>query len=343
MQDWWIIAVIGVVAGTMGLTALIRTLAIRYRIVDSPDGERKRHGRDVALLGGVSVGITFFAALWIVELTTGLFTTGMISRMELTGFTAAGALLLAYGIADDIKALRPRWSLLVSIAAALIVVASGIEISKVSNPLGGQISLIPIISDALVFLWIILMIYSMKLLDGVDGLVTGMGTIASFVIAFLALTALYFQPDVALMAFLFAGALVGFLAFNYPPATMFLGESGSVLIGFVIAVFAVIAGSKVATALLVVGLPAIDMFAVITHRLKRRNPLMKGDRLHLHFKLQDRGFKDESILFIYWATCLAFGLSTLIFESWQKLIALSVLLIATAIGIIVVSSKPYAK
>jgi UDP-N-acetylmuramyl pentapeptide phosphotransferase/UDP-N-acetylglucosamine-1-phosphate transferase len=170
-----------------------------------------------------------------------------------------------------------------------------------------------------------------------------MGTIASFVIAFLALTALYFQPDVALMAFLFAGALVGFLAFNYPPATMFLGESGSVLIGFVIAVFAVIAGSKVATALLVVGLPAIDMFAVITHRLKRRNPLMKGDRLHLHFKLQDRGFKDESILFIYWATCLAFGLSTLIFESWQKLIALAVLLIATAIGIIVVSSKPYAK
>ena len=339
MQDWWIWVAIGTVAISLISTALVRKVALATEITDVPDGLRKLHKEKRALLGGVAITLVFFSVLWLVEWQTGFFTTGMITRQHLLGVTLAAGILLVHGVIDDKRALAPKWSILATVAASLVVVLFGIEVSKITNPLGSYFSISSFVSDILVFMWIMLLIYTMKLLDGVDGLVTGIGTIASFVIAFLALTTAYFQPDVALLAFIFASTLIGFLAFNFPPATIFLGESGSVMIGFMIAVLAVIGGSKVATALLVMGLPAIDMAAVIIHRMIRRNALAKADRLHLHFKLQDSGFKSETVIYLYWGVSLAFGISTLIFESWQKLIALAFLFIATVIGIIYISTR----
>ena len=222
--------------------------------------------------------------------------------------------------------------------AALLAAGFGIGVAKITNPLGGFFEISSVVSFIVTIIWLVGVMYTTKLLDGLDGLAGGVSAIGMLMIAFLALTTAFYQPDVALLAIIGAVAVLGFLVWNVHPASLFLGEGGSTLIGYILGVMAVIAGSKIATALLVVAVPLFDIIFVLWDRKRSGKSLFSGDRRHLHHRLRDAGWSVHQVVWFYYAIALAFGLTTLVFESWQKLVALAVLLMLT-FGIIRFSSK----
>jgi UDP-GlcNAc:undecaprenyl-phosphate GlcNAc-1-phosphate transferase len=274
---------------------------------------------------------------------TSYLTAGDITDRHLIAFLLGGAFLVAGGIIDDKWGLPPRFSIALPVCASLIAVAGGIGPSKITNPAGGAFEIGTALSGAISFLWLMGMIYTTKLLDGLDGLTTGIGAIGLAMIAMLALSTAFYQPDVALLALIGFASLAGFLMWNRHPAAIFLGEGGSTFIGYLLGILAIISGSKIATALLVVGIPALDILFVMYDRFRRKTSIFKtADRAHLHFRLFDAGFSHQAVVRMYYIIAVLFGLTTLIFESWQKIAALAIL---SAVALFVVgrlSRKTYA-
>ncbi len=329
-------------------TFVVRIAAERIGVVDKPNLERKKHERAVPLLGGVAIFATFFVILY--PLGSKLVERGLEPRHWI-GFFVGGLILMIGGFLDDKYHLPPGRQIIFPILAAVAVVAGGVEIAKVSNPLGGYFYLdavkIPIflwngtvyyftvISDLLIMLWLMGMMYTTKLLDGVDGLVTGIGAIGSFIVFLFTMTTRYFQPDIGLAALVLTAACLGFLIFNWHPAKIFLGEGGSLFLGYALGVLAIISGGKIAIALLIMGIPILDVAWTIVRRLKSgQNPFKFADRRHLHFRMLDLGLTQRQTVLLYYLAAAGFGLLALFFQSIGKLLALAVLVLIM-LGIIV--------
>lgn len=321
------------------LTPLCARLATYFGLVDVPRGERKIHDRIIPFLGGVSVFLAFAIPTLVVLLTSNHLTAGEIDPKHFVGFFIGAAILLAGGVLDDKFNLPPRLTILFPLLAAVSAVAFGIGVAKLTNPLGGAIELTSTASIGLTFAWLLGMTYTTKLLDGLDGLATGVTLIGAVMILLLALSQAFFQPDVALLAGMFAAALLGFLLWNGYPATIFLGEGGSTFLGFTLGVLAVIAGSKLATTLLVVGVPILDVAFVILRRLWEGRPLTQGDSTHLHHLLLKAGLSQRAVLAVYLVVATLFGVTTLVFASWQKLVALGILVVLSGLAVSLLYKK----
>ncbi len=319
-------------------TVIVSKIASKYNIIDIPDGDRKKHRRKVPLLGGVAIFLSF----WLVVGYSFFFTDLIAKNIQPTQLLWAlvgSLLLILFGIFDDIKSISPLLRLIVSSLAVILVMMGGVGLISITNPLGGIIGLdfwqinfsglgnFLVAADLLVFFWLMGMTHTTKILDGLDGLSTGVVAIGAMMIFFLTSTTKFFQPDVRLIALILAGVCVGFLIFNFFPAKIFLGESGGLFLGFILGVLAIIAGGKIATALLVMAVPIMDLILVIWQRFKAGQPIFKGDRRHLHFRLVDRGFTQrQSVLFLYLVAFL-FGVTTLILPSLYKMITLLILIV----------------
>lgn len=340
MSPWWLYPIAGAFILSLLLTELVRDLALRWGVVDVPSKPRKLHKEPMPLMGGAAIYFAFTIAVIPVLLLTDHFTAGDINDIHFVGLLLGGWILIIGGILDDMYELPPQQSVLFPLLACLVAVASGIGVSKVTNPFGDPFEISHSLSAVISFVWLMAIIYTTKLLDGLDGLATGVASIGSFMIALLALSVAYFQPDVALLALIACAAMLGFLVWNMNPATIFLGEGGSTFVGFLLGVLAIISGSKIATALLVVGIPALDVVFVAFERWKLGKPIFHGgDRRHLHHKLLASGFSQRQVVFFYWLIATAFGATTLIFASWQKLLALSVLFVMMLVFAKLFSSK----
>ncbi len=340
------------------VTPLVRFLAWRTGVVDRPDGERKAHGRPVALLGGVAVFVAMAVAVataigfgWL----PGLHVKGKF----LISIVIAAFLLMFGGAWDDARNLRPWKQIVWPVLAALAIVASGIGITFVTNPFGGQLYLngfsvtvlwlagIPYkvtpLADAFTVLWLLGMTYTTKFLDGLDGLVSGVTVIGALVVAAVSLMKEVSQPDTAVLAVIVAAAFAGFLLFNGSPASIFLGEGGSTMAGFLLGTLAIISGGKIATTLLVLGLPIFDAAFVIVRRLLQKKSPAAGDRSHLHFRLLDFGWSQRQVVLLYYFVAALFGTSTLILQGWEKVAAIgmvaSILVALTAVAMLAYRKK----
>ena len=169
------------------------------------------------------------------------------------------------------------------------------------------------------------MMFTTKFLDGLDGLVAGIGLIAGLTLFGLSLGEQVQQPITASFAIIVVGALAGYLIYAFHPASIFLGEGGSTLIGFLLGVLSVILGGKIATALLVMGIPILDVAWVILQRLWSRSSPFKGDRLHIHFKLIDLGFSQRQTALLLYGLSAVFGFTAVFLQSMGKLVALAIL------------------
>jgi UDP-GlcNAc:undecaprenyl-phosphate GlcNAc-1-phosphate transferase len=282
---------------------------------------------------------------------------GFIVPKHVIGLILAGLVIIVGGILDDKINLKPRYQIIFPLLAVLIIISSGIGITHVRNPFGGIISFvnwqfilfwyhgipyqITLLADLFTFLWLLGMMYTTKLLDGLDGLVSGVTVIGSLVIAIVSLSKTVAQPNTAMVALILAGAFSGFLLFNFNPAKIFLGEGGSLFAGLMLGTLAIMSGSKVATTLLILGVPILDVAWVILRRIIRKVPISFADRKHLHFRLLDIGFtQKQAVLFLYALTAL-FGGASLFLQSFGKLIELIVLAIFMLIlaGILVILYK----
>ena len=332
------------------LTPLVGALATRWGIVDKvKEGRgRKVHRRTTPLMGGVAVFAAVAVVLMVVLARSDVLTAGEVTLAHYVGLLLASLVLIVGGVLDDKFDLSPKLQVVFPVLAALIAIGGGIGIEKITNPFGGFFlfetlnwQLFSIGShviefnwpgDIFVFLWLIGMMFTTKLLDGLDGLATSIGSVGALMVLLLAGTTIYFQPDVVVLSSIILGAFLGFLLWNGHPARIFLGEGGALLIGFLLGSLAVISGGKIATLLLVMGVPILDVVWVMFRRIKSGSGLSKGDRLHLHHRLYDLGLNQRQVVGIYTVLATGFGVLTLVLPSFAKLIALGVLAAVMLIG-----------
>ncbi len=309
-------------------TAVVRHIANKLNIVDQPNKKRKIHKQAIPLLGGIAIFFSFFFMVFLVReniLARGLDIT------HLTGFFIGALTVIIGGSLDDKLNLKPQQQIIFPFLASLAAVTAGVSIIKITNPFGASGDLLYFSSVAgsiLTIVWLTGMMYTTKLLDGVDGLVSGLGVISGAIIFLFTMTTKYYQPDIGLIAFIFSAVCLGFLVFNFNPAKIFLGEGGSLLIGYVIAILAIISGGKIAIALLVMGIPIMDVAWTIIRRLaKKQNPFKTADGKHLHHCFLNMGLSQRQTALIYYLIAILFGSSALYLQSQGKLIALGILAI----------------
>ncbi len=322
-------------------TVAVRKIALRMNIVDRPDSRRKLHAGPTPLLGGMAIMLTFWLLVGYLFFFTDLLAKHF-SGQKLLGIFIGTAILAVMGYIDDQRGLSARARIALAAGAALAVVLGGVELAQITNPFGGAIALnfweirwfdwrvFAIFGDIVALLWLMGMMFTSKILDGLDGLSSGIAGIGALMIFLLSSTKKFYQPDVGLVALIFAGACLGFLLFNFHPAKIFLGEGGSLFVGFMLGALAVAAGGKIATALLVMAVPALDMARVAVWRLARRQPLLRGDREHLHFRLLDSGFSHRRAVLIFYVIAALFGAAALFLQSGQKAATLLFLAVAMA-------------
>ncbi len=338
----------GAAALAFVLAIITRRAALRLGVVDKPDSDRKLHQSPVPLLGGIAVFAAFFAVAFIARKQ---LLAGDLEAHHWIGVFSGALILVFGGIADDKYDLKPRMQFIFPLLAAVAVVAGGVGIEKVTNPFGGLMFLdslrfpvlffggawhyFVLVADTFTIVWLLGMMYTTKLLDGLDGLVSGMTAIGGIIIFLFTMTTRYYQPDIGLAALILSGACLGFLILNWHPAKIFLGESGSLVCGFLLGVLAIISGGKIAIALLVMGIPILDVAWTIVRRLAAgKHPFKISDRLHLHQRLHDLGLGHKKTVLIYYAFSSIFGLSALFLQSRGKLYALAAIL-AVMIAVVV--------
>jgi UDP-GlcNAc:undecaprenyl-phosphate GlcNAc-1-phosphate transferase len=319
-------------------TFFVRKLALACGTVDVPDGNRKKHRGAVPLWGGLALFVSFWLTI-LGCIIIGKPYTLEVYFSKLWGIFFGSLILVVVGLVDDKKSLGVYFRFLAAIISIVVVIYGGLGLAKITHPGGGIIYLtsyqvsVPFlgaisIGQVIVFFWLLAMMFTTKILDGLDGLSTGIALIGGLMIFFLAETKKYYQPDIALVALIFAGVCLGFLLFNFHPAKIFLGEGGSLFVGFMLGVLAVISGGKIATTLLVVAVPMLDLLRVVWVRHANKRPIFEGDREHLHFKLLDYGFSEpKTVLFLY-AVAIVFGLTTFFLQSKFKIVTLLGLTVA---------------
>jgi UDP-GlcNAc:undecaprenyl-phosphate GlcNAc-1-phosphate transferase len=280
-------------------TPVVRWLAMHVGLVDAPDGRRKIHGRAIALGGGVAVlaSTTLVVVAALAGPLAELNPTGEHRRLLIGLATAAVALCLV-GLFDDYFELRARHKLLGQIAASLIVMGSGLVIESVE--LFGQHIQLGLLAWPFTLFWLLGAINSVNLIDGADGLATTVGIILSSTIALISwMTG---NDLMCVLALCLAGSLAGFLFFNFPPATIFLGDAGSMMIGLVCGTLAIFGCLKGATSVAMAApvaiwaIPAFDCGIAIVRRKLTGRSVCTTDRGHLHHCLLRRGIGNRQML-----------------------------------------------
>ncbi|MEO8463349.1 MAG: MraY family glycosyltransferase [Chloroflexota bacterium] len=326
------------------LTPLIRTRVGLRGIVDAPN-HRRVNTTPVPRGGGVAVAVTFLAVgggLTVFrEHLSGMPAPVGISTGQLGALFAGGALAALIGALDDVLDLRARWQFVGQIGLAVVAVVLGIGIVFVTNPFGpGLIVFGRPFAIAFTLVWIIGMLNSMNFIDGLDGLSTGIALIAALTLGVLSLTTSVNQPYVAVMCTVLAGGLLGFLRFNFQPASVFQGTAGVMFMGYTLAILSVLGTAKVVVALLVLGVPIIDTFWVIVRRLLAGRSPFTPDRGHIHHRLLDLGLSHRGTVVLIYVICVGLGALSLVVSSATQLYAFLGALVAFGVVLFLLARGP---
>lgn len=310
------------------LSVVVRGIAERYNVLDYPNEARKQHSKPTALLGGAAIFIACAVSLYAGR---NIILSGNLELHHWLGVLTGALILMLGGIIDDVKKISPGKQIIFPLVAAIAVVGGGVGIDKITNPAGGFIYFSAVASALFSIIWIVGMTYTTKLLDGLDGLVSSVTAVGALIIFLFTMTTRWYQPDIGFAALMLCASCLGFLVLNWSPAKIFLGESGSLFLGFMLGVLSIISGGKIAIALLIMGIPILDVAWTIIRRLiSGKNPFKFSDRQHLHFRLLDAGFGPRTTVLIFCTISLIFGLSALFLQSRGKVISL------LALGILMV-------
>lgn len=322
-------AILGSFLLSTALVPLIIDFAKKYGILDRPEAaSRKIHTEPIPFLGGWAIYLSSTAVICLMR----YFNLADFSRLPWPLFIAiivAGLIIMIGGSLDDKFNLKPWQQIFFPLSAIAVSLAFGLKIGFVTNPLSaGGVLLVPqLLGIILVVLWLLGMMYATKFLDGLDGLVSGIGVIAAGFIFLISLKWDLALSATGIWALAVMGACFGFWLYNRSPARIFLGEGGSVFVGFILGVLSVVTGSKVTTTLLVMGFPFLDVLMVVILRLMNKQSPFKGDRRHLHYRLLDAGFKPFQAVWLLYAIAFVFGALSLMSSSWLKIVLVAVMLL----------------
>ena len=317
--------------GAAALLALLLTPAVRrfsraFGLVDRPEA-RRVNVRPIPRGGGVAVAAAFLTVAVVIVIVADrrllgpMVIPGSVEPTELGALLIGGLAAAVVGFLDDVLQIRARWQLIGQLGVALAAVVMGVTVESIANPLGSEEIRLEALAGAFTVIWIVGMINSINFIDGLDGLSSGIALIAAATLGLISLTTAvgpFGQPFIAVLCFVLAGALLGFLRWNFHPATVFLGTSGVMFIGYTLAVLSILGTAKVAIALLVLGVPIIDTFWIIVRRLANRRSPFTPDRGHVHHRLLDLGLSHTlTVLLIYAITAALAALTFLLSGAGQ--------------------------
>ena len=342
----------GILAAVLSfaLTWWLKSYSLKRKITLAPLRDRDQHRIPTPRIGGAAIVASFLLVMVLIAIVLPVSATdfgfpfsilGISIDKRLLGILIATVFLSVVMLFDDLKGVPAYLKLASQIISAVILIGAGIGIIYLNNPFGLVIALdtvkIPFMigasiyhfflwADLLFILWVVIMTNATNFIDGLDGLAGSISLIAAVILIFLSLKVN--QPATALMAAVFAGAIAGFLPLNLPRAKIFLGDTGSMFLGLMLAVLTVISGGKLATVLLVFGLVILDAIYVILKRIFRgKNPLTNPDQSHLHHRFLRAGFSPASTLIIISVISLLFGLAGLVSGGQIKIYLIGVLTI----------------
>ncbi len=303
MSTFFVLAAIAV-AISAAATPLVRRLALKLEVIDLPKGKRKIHKKPIPLLGGLAIYLSFVLVM--------LLKDGSLNAQEI-GILIGATIIVIGGVVDDTIELRPRYKLLFQAAAAVVLIFFGVEISSVTNPLsnGDGYWNVGWLTVPLTVIWVIGITNALNLIDGLDGLAAGVALISSVTIFIIAI--LNNRADAAVLTAILSGAILGFLPYNFNPASIFMGDTGAQLLGFLLAAISIegtiksAAAFAIAVPILALGIPIYDtLFAVIRRKINGK-PIMQADRGHLHHRLMDMGLTQRQVVLIMYLISAILG------------------------------------
>ncbi len=290
--------------------------ALKYKLHDPANEQRKVHGRNIPRLGGIAITLGFFAPVVALGFWDNTVSDEVYSDyVRLGGITVLALSAFGLGIADDLRGLAARWRLLGHFAIGAIAWAIGFRIEAISL-MGLEMAFPPLVSALLTMLWFAVIINAINLIDGLDGLAGGIVFIVCSAVCVLAV--LKGAVFMSLMTAALAGAIMGFLFFNFAPARLFMGDGGSYFLGFTIAALSLDASVKSSTVcilavpMLALGVPLFDTVYAFMRRALRGIPFSQADKQHIHHRLRDMGFNSRqvvAVLYLVTATGCAIGLA----------------------------------
>lgn len=333
---------IGLVAAALGvaflialiLTPVVRSLAVRVGAVDVPRDGRRMHDHPIPRMGGLAIFLAFLLSVLVFVPMTN----------QLRGMLLGAVVIVVLGIFDDIRALRASFKLVVQILAALIAVFSGNVIDQLSNP--NVFSASPYwylgwLAYPITILWVVGMTNAVNLIDGLDGLSCGVCSISSLTL--LVISLLVGEPVVPILVAALAGGCLGFLPYNMHPAKIFMGDTGSTFLGYVLAVISIQGLFKMYTLIsfvvpfLIFGLPIFDTCFAFTRRIAHGQSPMHPDRGHVHHRLIDMGFSQKQAVAVLYVITGILGLSAVVLTTSGAMKAMLLLLAFCAAGAVALS------
>lgn len=330
MNKLYVLAVISIVISAV-LTPLVKRFAIKIKVIDIPKDNRRIHKKPIPLLGGLAIYFSFILTL--------ILKAGSVSRSEI-GIIIGATIIVIGGFLDDKFDIRPWQKLLIQIASALSLIVYGIRIQLITNPISSSelyIS-IGILSIPLTIIWVVGITNALNLIDGLDGLAAGVAFISAITIFIIAV--LNNRAEAAVLTIILSGAILGFLPYNFNPATIFMGDTGAQLLGFLLAAISIEGAIKSAAAfaiavpILALGIPIYDvLFAMIRRKLNGR-PIMQADKGHLHHRLLDMGLTQRQAVVIMYLVSAVLGSFAII--AMQVSSQRSYFLLATVMVVLVV-------
>ncbi|HUU42552.1 MAG TPA: MraY family glycosyltransferase [Planctomycetota bacterium] len=334
--------VIYLVAFTLSvfLVPMVRRLALRVGAIDEPDGVRKIHTHAVPRMGGVAIFIAFIVPVLGVYVlgVTGTLPGGVYAKLQenisgFMGLLVASLLVLLLGVYDDIYHVRPRAKVIVQVLAALILCYVGVRIDAIGNPFGeGKIHFPPWLAWGVTVFWVLAITNAINLIDGMDGLGPGVGL---FVALTLFVISLFFTvPLVSAVTAALVGAIIGFLIFNFHPAKIFMGDSGSLFVGFLLAAMSAQGSVKrhILIPIIALALPIMDTVMAIIRRWSRGLPMSVPDKLHVHHRLIGMGFSQREAVGVLYAISGILACSALVVAFSENVVAFAVAVL-TIVGI----------
>lgn len=325
----YIVAFLIALAVSYLLTPRVKTLAIKAGALDAPDA-RKVHTRPIPRMGGLAIYAAFvLAVLSSLHVTT-----------EVMGLLAGGTVILIVGIIDDIMQLPAKVKLLGQILAAAVLLFFDIRIEWLTNPFG-EMLYVDMFSIPLTLLWVVGLTNTVNLIDGLDGLAAGVSTIAAITILLVALQQNFFVVTVLTAAL--AGSALGFLQHNFNPAKIFMGDTGSMFLGYMLAAISILGTVKsAATIALIVpivalGLPIMDTTFAIIRRYMSGRPIFKPDKGHLHHRLLEMGLSQKQAVLLMYVISGCLGLSAIALTEVNK--ALGALILIALLGVAFIGAR----
>jgi UDP-GlcNAc:undecaprenyl-phosphate GlcNAc-1-phosphate transferase len=338
--------IIAMLCGTI-LTPIVRRIAYRFGALDHALSSRKIHGRPIPRLGGIAIVIAFYVPLTgLLLFHSGVGTFFLAERDHVIGLFVGGLVIALLGLYDDLRGSGAGRKFLVQFAVAGFLYYLGFRADLLANPFGNPIQL-GWVSLPFTLLWIVGVINAMNLIDGLDGLAGGVALVAVVPTFLIALQRGH--PLMMLFSSALAGAIVGFLFYNFNPASIFMGDTGSMFLGFVLAATALQTNQKASTAVAVLiptialGVPILDTLLAIGRRALRGRPLFQADKEHIHHRLMAIGLTHRQAVLVLYGFCVLLGAAALILTYTSSLQSALLLVVIALLGFFFLRSLGYMR